>query len=250
MITLKSMKVKFVLSLIILTILFFNACEKPEGVGGKGIISGTVTVNLYDKEFKVLQDSFPAEDEDVFIFYGDQDVVSDEKNTSPDGKFEFKNLSKGKYNLFVYSEDKSGKSLNDVSFDTIIELKSHDDEVQDIKFTIYKTLDYDDGRATIKGNIYQVNWQKGFFSVIDTTSAQELDVYLVYENGETFIERTRTLQDGSYAFKGLLKGNYQIITYSDDLFGGIEDVARIETVSVTKTDQVVGAKNIYINKED
>jgi hypothetical protein len=45
-------------------------------------------------------------DEDVFICYGDDDnTVDDRVRTSFDGSFKFSELRKGKYRIFLYSED-------------------------------------------------------------------------------------------------------------------------------------------------
>lgn len=226
------------------------SCEKPEGVGGEGVIEGTVSVEYYDKEFKVLQSSQPAVDEDVFIVYGDDDVYDDDVTTSFNGKYRFEYLSKGDYSLYVYSEDMERSSLQDIKIDTLVSLSNNDEELANIDLTIYKTLDYDDGNASIKGKIYQINYSKDFIYIIDTTRAQEQDVYLVYENGDVFIDRTRTLDDGSFEFSGLLKGSYKIIAYSEDLYGGTEKIVKSANVSIEGINDIAVVDNIFVGKED
>ena len=52
-----------------------------------------------------IVDSYYAQDQEVFIIYGQQNNTHDDDvNTSYDGTFEFKYLNKGNYEIFVYSD--------------------------------------------------------------------------------------------------------------------------------------------------
>ncbi len=239
-----------VLGLFIFTVLVIS-CEKPEGPGGKGTIRGQVMTKTYDQGFRVLQSVYPAADEDVYIKYGGGEMISDDRTTSPDGWFEFQYLSKGDYTVFVYSEDSTGTSGSGiVPIQREVNLSSNN-QVYDLgKIYIYESLDVDQGNATIAGQILQVNYSIDFLYIIDTAYAQELDVYLVYEDDLYYSERVQTLYDGTFAFPDLIKGNYRVFVFADDIKGGSEQVPVMKNVSIDAIQGIFNAGIIYRPKED
>ncbi len=234
-----------------LFLFLFNSCEKPEGPGGKGTIKGQVMMRAYDRQFRVLQSVRPAADEDVYIQYGGGETVSDDRTTSPEGRFEFKYLSKGDYTVFVYSEDSTLSSGHvPVPVERSISLTSNNQVYDMGQIFIYESLDIDDGHATIAGRVMQVNYSIDFIYIIDTTCAQELDVYLVYEDDLHYSERVQTLYDGSFAFPDLIKGNYSVFVYGDDIEGGTEKVAVMKNVTVDAMNGLYDAGILYRPRED
>ncbi len=228
-------------------IFIFSGCTK-EGPGGNSTITGKVTIQTYDREFRVQQASYPATDEDVFIIYGEGNTVSDNTKTSYDGSFRFSYLTKGEYKLFVYSDDPQG-SGGKIHIEKKIFVSSGHTTVDAGEFTIYKSLDVDDGHAVIKGKIYQINYAKNFLYIIDTTCAREVPVYLVYENDPTYFERIRTLDDGTVAFPHVIMGHYKVIVYADDMSDNGAEVPKTKVVTVNQPDQEVDFGNIYIEKQ-
>ncbi len=97
-------------NILILTILslsiFLFSCEKDEGEGGMGSIGGYVFIQDYNFDFTILRDTYPAQDYDVYIFYGDNKYPDDKIETSYDGYFEFNYLREGNYIIFAYSKNK------------------------------------------------------------------------------------------------------------------------------------------------
>jgi hypothetical protein len=92
--------------LVFLTVLFalFLSCNKKEGLGGTSSITGKVIVNDYNGS-GVLIATYPGQDEDVFIIYGnDNTTYSDKVSTSFDGTYRFDNLTTGTYKLYSYSK--------------------------------------------------------------------------------------------------------------------------------------------------
>lgn len=82
----------------------FISCNKSEGLGGTSSIIGKVTIENYNGA-GVLLATYPAEDEKVFIIYGnDNTTYSDKTTTSYDGSYRFDNLSEGMYKIFSYSD--------------------------------------------------------------------------------------------------------------------------------------------------
>lgn len=100
----------FLSLLIVVTTLY--SCKKDPGKGGRATIKGVVTVIDYDATYTIAKDTFPAQGENVYILYGDQNVVGDNTKTSIDGSFEFPYLRKGKYRIFVVSKDTAAKISN------------------------------------------------------------------------------------------------------------------------------------------
>ena len=98
-----NLKNLFVLTAVIS--LFMVSCAKDEGEGGNSSITGKVFVKDYNSEYTSVHHEYYAMDEDVFIMYGDHNYYDDKTTTGYDGTFRFGNLRKGKYTIFVYSDD-------------------------------------------------------------------------------------------------------------------------------------------------
>lgn len=117
----------------------FSSCKKEEGKGGRASIRGHVYANDYNASFTQLLNSYYAPEEDVYIIYGDNEFYDDKVATNPSGLYEFKNLRKGKYTIFVYSKDSTGtvpSGMNSLSVDVEITDKKETVTVPD--FTIVK----------------------------------------------------------------------------------------------------------------
>jgi hypothetical protein len=87
------------------------------------------------------------------------------------------------------------------------------------------------GQASIIGKIL-VNNINILGDTIATYDAQEEDVYIIYGNlNNTFDDDTKTSHDGSFEFKFLNPGQYDIFTYSDcaDCPNGQDSVVIINT---------------------
>jgi hypothetical protein len=95
---------KTILYLSLGLILVASACKKEEGEGGKFTITGKVFVRQYNSTWQVQVDSFYAQNEKVYIIYGDDVTYGDDQNTNSDGTYEFKFLRKGNYKVYTYSD--------------------------------------------------------------------------------------------------------------------------------------------------
>lgn len=92
-------------------LVFSMACTKTEGEGGLATIKGRVLVKEYNATFTLLEDTYYAQDEDVFILYGDEQSIGDRVKTSYDGWFEFNYLRPGNYQVYCYSKDSSLQTM-------------------------------------------------------------------------------------------------------------------------------------------
>ncbi len=90
-----------------------SSCSKDEGEGGTSTITGKVIEEKWDNTFSILDKTYKARDQDVYILYGDDNTTYDnDYKTSYDGTYEFKYLQKGTYKLYVYTEDTTGLAAN------------------------------------------------------------------------------------------------------------------------------------------
>ncbi|MEW6470101.1 MAG: hypothetical protein AB1458_14335 [Bacteroidota bacterium] len=87
------------------SVIFIASCSKGPGEGGKAAIKGKVFVRNYDATFTQLYASYYAQDEDVYIIYGDDATFSRSVKTNYDGTYVFPYLRPGKYKVFTYSKD-------------------------------------------------------------------------------------------------------------------------------------------------
>lgn len=90
----------FILSIIVLS---FSSCNK-EGKGGAASIEGKVYVEVIKSTTLASIGTHEAQDERVFIIYGDNSTYNDDVKTSYDGSYKFDYLYKGDYQIYVYSE--------------------------------------------------------------------------------------------------------------------------------------------------
>lgn len=104
-------------SIIIAIVLIISSCKKTAGEGGKASIYGKVWVENWNGSFTVLNGEYAGADVDVYIIYGDETNYGDKQTTNYKGEFEFKYLRKGKYKVYVYSQD---NTLTSQSGDTVV----------------------------------------------------------------------------------------------------------------------------------
>lgn len=81
------------------------SCKKEAGEGGDSTIKGNVKVQSYDANFTFLKEEYPAQEGDVYIIYGDDQVFGDDTKTDFQGNYEFRYLREGKYKVYAYSKD-------------------------------------------------------------------------------------------------------------------------------------------------
>ncbi len=86
-------------------ILLITSCQKEAGEGGNSVIQGKILERSYTA-FPTIYSDNAAIEKDVYIIYGDDNTTFDDRTrTSFDGSYKFEFLRKGKYKIFVYTED-------------------------------------------------------------------------------------------------------------------------------------------------
>ncbi len=224
--------------LIPIIMIFLFSCKKEPGQ-----VVGVVMKNVYDNDFKVFQYRVPAADIDVYLCNAET-LVIDRVKTSNSGAYYFDKVEDGQYQIIVYSDDTShvypmvskSSSFINVSVGEVVSVDTLD---------IFKGIGIEKGNATITGKIWLINYKSNGYDIKDISLAQELDVYLIYEDHATFDVRTRTNYDGVFQFKNLIKGKYTVYVYSEqeDALGNLtnatEKVARKKIIYITSDKQEV-----------
>lgn len=99
---------KIIFSVLLTCFIFcLYSCQKEEGPGGTSTIAGKVWVQDYTSDFAVIKAEYWAEEEDVYLMYGNDTIYSDKTSTNYDGSYWFQYLNEGDYTVFVYSDDTS-----------------------------------------------------------------------------------------------------------------------------------------------
>lgn len=104
------------------------SCSQEAGLGGLAAVQGRVYVKDYYDGTNTLKSEYYAQDERVYIMFGDSPVPNDDVRTSYDGTYRFERLTEGSYTLYVYSEcDSCASGLEAVK--TTFEVTSRKEEV-------------------------------------------------------------------------------------------------------------------------
>jgi hypothetical protein len=237
------------LTLIAFTGLMLPSCENSEGLGGTGSISGTITERFYNDDFSDFLYQAAAVDEEVFIVFGEDDLVGERVNTGVTGEFRFNYLYPGRYYIYYRTDDSTAIPDDGWSEKLEVDLDRGGD-VDLGELVKINTLNYDDGAAVIRGVVKKIKYDKDSYwpnLVVEYIDyAHEQEVYLTYGDHEFYDERVRTQYDGSFEFRKLIPGDYLVFLYSEDVTRVTEHVVLKYEVTITEFDQVVDLDEITI----
>ena len=113
-------------------------------------------------------------------------------------------------------------------------------------FSSCKKVEGPGGAVTLKGVIIERNHVGT--SIFEYPAANQ-DIYLIDGSENSFYdEDLKSSFDGSFEFRYLQKGDYQIFVYEDDnsVASGMSEV--LVDVSATQNNQVITLDTIYIDK--
>tara|TARA_Y100001978_G_scaffold178201_1_gene172185 strand:- start:24 stop:425 length:402 start_codon:yes stop_codon:yes gene_type:complete len=115
-------------------------------------------------------------------------------------------------------------------------------------FSSCSKVEGEGGAATIKGKITVHDYNNAGTILQDTYPGADKDVYIVYGNENTFYDNDiKTSYDGSFEFRYLQKGNYQIFVY-EEVQGAVHDTVIIYPVSISERKQVFDLGEIIIRR--
>ena len=234
-----------------MVLILCTSCNKTEGPGGKTTIRGTIITRVYDKDFKVLQSEHPSTETDVYLVYGEETYYGDHVSTNMNGTFEFEYLRPGSYKVYFYSEDSTlSDPAGEIVIDTTVTITKGDDIVNIGTLYKAKTLEPDEGYASICGKMRALNYDNKTMIFVDTTTAPGEDVYIQYENSNTPYDRIRTGPDGSFCFTRLLKGKYTIYGLSESkLIGSYQQTAEKRVVTIDSEYEAATVTDILVVRQ-
>lgn len=209
---------------------------------GSIAIKGVLIERIYNDDMSLLLSEEPAKTEDVYIALANNDAFNDNVETNYNGRFEFSNLWPGNYTIYYMSDDTSDASQPDMEFKQTVALNKNEDVLLDTMYT-YKIKEWDEGSSTIRGTVMVTNYKNSStypnLVIKDVTPAQEQEVYITYGTHTFYDDRIRTQDDGSFEFNHLIKGEYRIFVYSEDIVGGTAYKVIEAFVEVTDNGQVI-----------
>lgn len=205
-------------------------------------------INYYNDDFSQLQSSepLPAQDEDLFLIFGEDSVVGENTSTSYSGDFEFEYLWPGNYKLYYYSEDTLPALSDKIDTKIVREITLAKNETATLNdLIIYKSLEWNEGTSTITGTVYLNNYKNDGKEIKYTVPAQEKEIYITYGNHKFYDERIRTSSDGTFVFKNLIKGSYRIFMYSEDITEQTAYKVVEKTIEITDNNQGITIDDIF-----
>lgn len=118
---------------VFVTLLVTNSCKKTPGQGGNAQIKGTFWVRQYDPFFTIITGRYPAINQTIYLFFGDETSPGVTVNTNDQGEFQFDYLRKGKYRVVAYSRQYRATTTTPASYavETVVNLSKRK-EVKDI----------------------------------------------------------------------------------------------------------------------
>ena len=245
------MKIKLLAIITAVFSLLILSCEKDAGEGGTSIIKGKIKVEEYNYKFSVLKNTYYAQGEDVYIVYGDETTVGDNIETYHDGSYQFEYLRKGKYTIYVYSEDSTG-TYNSGMFpiEKEVEITKNGETLELEDITILTTSKDNSGTSSISGKIFVENYSTSGAPIGPNYYGADEDVYLSYGDDNYYIDDVSTDHDGTYRFDELPIGTYKVYAHSKTYAGGVQTGFEpiIKEVTITENFQDIVLDDIVIKK--
>ena len=171
-----------------------SSCVNPEGLGGTGSITGTITEYSYNDDYSALIYQGAAVDEEVFILFGEDEALGNRVRTGITGEFRFKYLYPGNYYIYFRSQDST--EIPDDGWNKMVKVNLDNGEDAELgELVKLNTVEYDDGAALVKGIVKKIKyvdesrWPNLVPEYVDF--AHEHEVYLTYGDHAFYDERVR-----------------------------------------------------------
>jgi hypothetical protein len=237
----KTLLIGVFLSTIILT-----SCKKDEGKGGKYSISGKVIAKYYTEVDNISLKQYTgigaAQDEDVYLIYGNQPGYGERTKTNYKGEFEFKYLQAGNYTIYVYSKDTTQTALDNQSVVVYTLTISGSTTVPDLTIVREDNRDLEKGPYSIEGNATALNCDATFSVCQGPYPAIGLDVYITKALDEPYFDKQETFSGGKYKFSNLPPGKYFIYAISKNQFHIVDPLQPKE--DIISTNVIISDQNV------
>lgn len=113
------MKLFFYTSLLLVSSLL--SCKKTPGEGGNAQIKGKYWVKKYDAFFTNVTGEYPAINQTVYLYFGEDASPGTSVKTNENGEFSFTYLRKGSYRVVAYSQRAQGGNGTSLPKDSAVE---------------------------------------------------------------------------------------------------------------------------------
>ena len=116
-----------------------------------------------------------------------------------------------------------------------------------INLFIFTCTNLAGGTSTIKGKVVVDNINI-LGTIVDSYDAQDLDVFIIYgKENNTFDDDQKTSHDGSFEFKYLNPGDYEIFVYSECMFCPQgQDSLILRSVKISNSNEVNELETIHV----
>ncbi len=108
------------------------------------------------------------------------------------------------------------------------------------------------GRATVKGKVYQYDFDNSYHTVIGKGYSTGETVYISYGSNSSLSKNVKTSSDGSFEFLYLNKGHYKVYANSVDTSikksGNSTTIPVVREFDITSKNQTITLEDIIINK--
>ena len=233
------MKLATTFGILLGSLLLLSACDKTPGYGGNCGITGTVKIRKYNSNYSVLREEANYANADVYIVFEDGKGYGDKVKTSYDGTFNFNHLVPGNYKLFVYSNDTTLLTTDQVPITIPVKISKNKELVN---AGVIKIAD----NARIKGNAIISGNITGHKLGASYTAIHE-KVYLTDMNDSTNTNANYTDYNGNYIFNDLPVGKYKIYVYSKNTVATPPYLLLDSILSVSKNNEIIKNINFDVN---
>lgn len=103
--------------------------------------------------------------------------------------------------------------------------------------------------SSIYGKVYVKDYNSNFTILQDEYYGQDVDVFIVYGDEQTYGDKTSTNYDGTFEFKYLRPGTYHVYAYSkDSTLQTLASIPIIKDVEISDKEGDVESPEIIIFK--
>ena len=105
------------------------------------------------------------------------------------------------------------------------------------------------GNSSIYGKVYVKDYNSTFTILQDEYYGQDVDVFIIYGDNQTYSDKVSTNYDGTFEFKYLRPGTYHIYSYSkDSTLQTLASIPIIKDIEISDKGDEVESPEIVIFK--
>lgn len=233
------MKLVATIVLFVSGLVILSSCDKTPGYGGNCGITGTVKIRKFNSNYSVLREETNYANADVYIVFEDGKGYGDKVKTSYDGTFNFNHLVPGNYKIFVYSNDTTMLTTDQVPITIPVKISKNKELVNAGVLRIADNTRIK-GNAIISGNITGHKLGASYTAIHEK-------VYLTDMSDSTNTNANYTDYNGNYIFTDLPVGKYKIYIYSKNTVATPPYLLLDTIIAISKNNDIIKNINFDVN---